>query len=293
MRGTMSGRAVRPAYLADTWYPGGRQELSDAVDGYISEAPRHALPGSVVALVAPHAGYYYSGRTAGHAYAQVRGAAYGTVVLIGPAHRVTVGAYGIPAYDRLSTPLGQIQVDQELVEKLRQMLDVSMVSNDEEENSLEVQLPFLQRSLGAFTLLPIMMGFSLSPYSAAQGWPLCQRLGETLAEILARREDVLLVASTDLSHLPRYDDVVRYDKVFATLLAAFDARRLAAALAAEECHACGGAAVVAALAAAQARGADAATVVHYATSADVTGERVGRPYIVGYAGAVMTRSAQS
>ncbi len=283
---------ARPPVLAGAWYPGRREELAAAVDRYIAQVPRSTLPGDVVALIAPHAGYVYSAQVAANAYAQIKGGSYRTVVLIGPAHRAT-GKFATPAYSFMQTPLGDIEVDAALVSELgkRVPLDRITVEQEEGENSLEIQLPFLQRTLGAFSVLPIMMGYPLAERFARQGWQACQELSTALVDILAGRNDVLLVASTDLSHLPRYDVVVRYDEVFRKLAGEFDGQRLSEALLAGECHACGGAAVVTVMLAAKERGADAATVLAYANSGDITGERIGRPYIVGYTAVAITQRA--
>ena len=289
----LTSRDVRPAYLAGTWYPRTKQELEATVDAYLGEAAQPPLPGRVIGLMAPHAGYAYSGKIAAHAYAQARGAPYSTVVLIGLAHRVSIGPYGIAGFRCLSTPLGQIEVDEELADKLGRRVRLNRVASDNQENSLEVQLPFLQRVLGRFKVLPIMMGFSLAPYAGDAGWEICQELGKALAEAIAGRDDVLLVASSDLSHLDDYREVERCDKVFNGLLEAFDAERLAKALVAEECNACGGAAVVTVMLAAKAQGADKATVLAYAHSGQTTGQLIVGQYTVGYTAAAFTRSLKS
>ena len=288
-----SGRGARPAALAGQWYPAAKRTLEAEIDGFLARVPPVTLPGSPLALVAPHAGYMYSGQIAANAYAQVRGRRYDTVVLLGPAHRTDVGALGVPSFSSFSTPLGETEIAADLVRSLGERVPLRPVVSDHGENSLEIQVPFLQRVLGEFRLLPVLLGFSLSPWDGEQAWQLCQELGKALAEVLAGRSDVLLVASTDLSHLPDYGDVVRHDREFTRLLAQFDAQALAQALIAEECHACGGAAVVSAMVASQLMGARAATVLAYANSGDITGERRGRPYIVGYTAAAFTRPAAS
>lgn len=291
--GTQGG--VRPPVLAGTWYPGRREKLAADVDRYLAQVPRTTLPSDIVALVAPHAGYIYSAQVAAHAYAQLSGTSIHTVVLIGPAHHASIGKFATPAYDFMQTPLGDIEIDAALVAELGKRVPLERISVEQDggENSLEIQLPFLQRTLGDFSVVPVMMGYPLAERYGAEGWQACRELSAALVDILVDRDDVLLVASSDLSHLPRYDVVVRYDEVFTTLAGAFNAQRLAQALAAGECHACGGAAVVTVMLAAKERGAEAATVLAYANSGDVTGERVGRPYIVGYTAVAITQRARS
>ncbi len=279
------GRRARPAALAGQWYPGDKRTLESEIDGYLARVPPVTLPGPPVALVAPHAGYIYSGQIAAHAYAQLRGRAYDTVVLLGPAHRTDVGVCGVPAFASFATPLGETEIAADVVRAVGERVPVQPIVTDHGENSLEIQVPFLQRVLGRFRLAPLMLGFSLSPWEGEAAWRMSSDLGQALAAVLTGRDDVLLVASTDLSHLPSYSDVVRFDSVFTRLLAQFDAEALARALIAEECHACGGSAVVSAMVAAKLLGARSATVLAYANSGDITGERRGRPYIVGYTAA--------
>ncbi len=284
-----SQRAVRLSPIAGSWYPGTAPQLEATVAGLIARAARPTLPGSVRALIAPHAGYPYSGGVAAHAYAQIEGATYETVVILGPDHRGATQFYGIADCDYYQTPLGQVAVDQELVQALSRLVALERIRHDT-EHSLEIQLPFLQHTLHDFTLLPIMMGYPLAPRFGAEGWQSCQMLSEALTQVLRARDRVLLVASTDLSHLYSYRDVVRYDGVFMELLKAFNPQRLAEALMAGECHACGGGPVVTGMMTATALGADTVSVLTYANSGDVTGDKRPGNYIVGYLAAAITAS---
>jgi hypothetical protein len=290
MTGFIRSLDVRSSVIAGAWYPGGRQQLESTVDNLLARAHLPALPGAVKGLIAPHAGYSYSGGIAAHAYATVKGASYGTVVLLGPDHRGATGAYGVAACKFFQTPLGEVPIEAELLDGLSQRVALDRVAGDE-EHSLEIQLPFLQRCLGSFSLLPVMMGYPLMAGYGAVAWKACQSLSQALIEVLAGRDDVLLVASTDLSHLYDYDEVTRYDKTFADLVQAFDPERLAKALMANTCHACGGAAVVTMMMVAKARGADKATLLAYTNSGDVTGSRRSGQYTVGYAAVALTASA--
>lgn len=280
-------RDVRPSPVAGTWYPGDRVRLESMVDALLAQAGSPALPGPVVGLIAPHAGLQYSGQVAAHAYATLRGRAFNTVVLLGPDHRGVGGAYTVPAFRRFQTPLGNVAIDAAALEDLGRDLEFQYVADDE-EHALEMQLPFLQRLLGNFSLAPILLGYPLIPRYGQTAWQSCQALGGALERFLAARKDILVVASSDLSHLYDYDDVARYDRVFNSLVETLDVQRLAEALMAGECHACGGAAIVAALMALKAAGASQATVLAYANSGDVTGSRGRGQYTVGYAAVAIT-----
>lgn len=284
---SVSTANVRPSAIAGTWYPGSAPALRRTVEGYLDAVAPQTLPGPVVALVAPHAGYAYSGSTAAHAYAQVRGAAFSRVVLFGPLHRPIwgsrLGPFMVPLEVAYRTPLGDVAIDHPFIEKLGQRVDLTRVRGDQ-EHSLEIELPFLQVSLGSFQLVPIMFGEHISD----PGVP--SRL-DKLASALAALwdEHTLIVISTDLTHLENYNEVVRIDRKLVELVAAFDVDGLARALAAEEVQACGATGLIAGLQAAQKVGARGVQVLKYATSGDVTGDKRPGVYTVGYLAAAVYR----
>jgi AmmeMemoRadiSam system protein B len=155
----MAEPSVRPPVCADNrWYPAAPEALRREVNEYIASAPALDLPGDVVGLVAPHAGYFFSGHVAGASYRQVQGDTFDTVVLIGPDHHgIAFGGLAFANYDAWHTPLGDVPVDGELVAALDERLPLKHIERDS-EHSLEVQLPFLQTALTEFKLVPIMMG---------------------------------------------------------------------------------------------------------------------------------------
>ncbi len=281
----VAGSAVRESAIAGMWYPGSASELRHTVEAYLSRVSPAALPGRVVALISPHAGYAYSGPVAAHAYAQVRGMDIRRVVLLGPLHRLIrgsrLGAFMVPEEAAYRTPLGDVALDQAFLSELGGRVPLTYVRRDE-EHSLEIQLPFLQVALGNFALAPIMLGEHISePGALARA----EALGLALAELCD--EHTLLVASTDLSHLDNYADVRRIDGRTVDLVAAFDLAGLTAALYAEEVQACGATGVAAVLAAARKLGARGAQVLAYATSGDVTGQKRAGTYTVGYLAAAV------
>ncbi|MGQ9839354.1 MAG: AmmeMemoRadiSam system protein B [Anaerolineae bacterium] len=282
-----SGIAVRPSAIAGTWYPGSESALRRTVEGYLSAVVPQSLPGPVVALVAPHAGYAYSGPTAAHAYAQVRGASFTRVVLFGPLHRPIwgsrLGAFMVPTETAYRTPLGDVAVDRAFIERLAERINLTPVRGDQ-EHSLEIELPFLQVVLGPFQLVPVMFGEHI-------GDPGVPTRLDSLATALATLWDerTLIVISTDLTHLENYAEVVRIDRRLVELVAAFDVDGLARALATEEVQACGATGLVAGLRTAQKVGAKGARVLKYSTSGDVTGDKRPGVYTVGYLAAVVYR----
>ena len=274
---------IRQSAIAGSWYPGQPDVLRRTLEGYLADAEKVELEGELKALISPHAGYAYSGPTAAYTYKQLEDApAFEAVAILSPLHQAYLGRFAITKADYYETPLGLVEVDAELVEALGKEVTLNRVGFDS-EHSLEIQLPFLQHILGTFNLLPVMLGESLT---SDRGLATCRELSAALAKLLRDRR-ALIIASTDLSHLYDYNDVVRHDRVMIELVERFDVEGLAQALMQGRCHACGGAPVVVALLTAQALGANRAKVLHYTNSAEVTGNRRLGSYTVGYMAAAV------
>jgi MEMO1 family protein len=276
------GQRVRPAAVAGTWYPDEPQALRAAVDGYLAAVAPTPVPGRLVALVSPHAGLRYSGAVAAHAYALLRGRTDLTVVMIGPSHRLAFDGVSVYARGAFATPLGEIPIDEPAAEAL---LQAGEGMSDEEgphraEHSLEMQLPFLQRIVPGLRLVPLLMG--------RQSRLEVDSLADALARALAGR-DVLLVASSDLSHYHPAPLANELDALVVGDVDAFDPERLMDRLEAAPGHACGGGPMVAVLKAARTLGATRATVLRYADSGDA-GEH-DKSRVVGYLSAALSAAA--
>lgn len=268
---------VRRSTIAGSWYPGSPERLKDTVDRFLANAGKGQIKGELIGLIVPHAGYQYSGQIAAYAYVELQGREYEKVVLLAPSHRVYVGEFAVTSYAHYETPLGLVPVDGDLVAQLE--AQVPLNSTDENlEHALEIQLPFLQRTLGEFSLLPILMG--------GQSWDSCQALSQGLAKVLPGQK-ALLVASTDLSHFYDYNTALRLDKVVLSHIEAFDPEGLSRDIEARKCEACGAGPVLAAMLAARALGADKGKVLEYKNSGDVTGDKYR---VVGYAAGVVYKT---
>jgi AmmeMemoRadiSam system protein B len=208
-----------------------------------------------------------------------------TVVVMGPSHRAWVGDYAASAEEAYETPLGLVPLDAAFLDELAGRVSLRRIQGDA-EHSLEIQLPFLQRQLGGFRLVPIMM--STDDPAAAQ------RLASALVEVIRRRRSAsqrtLLVASSDLHHIENYDQVVLHDRAVVEAVAAFDLPTLTSVLMAPHCSVCGRMPILTMLHAARALGADAVKVLHHTNSGDVTGQRWAGQYTVGYMAAAVYRS---
>ncbi|MBI5301853.1 MAG: AmmeMemoRadiSam system protein B [Chloroflexi bacterium] len=286
--GTIDPRTIRKSPIAGKWYPGKPDELQATVDDYLARAERISTDDELIALISPHAGYPYSGQTAAHAYRQLEQHQYDAVVLLGPSHYDDFGAVAVTTKKFYWTPLGEIELDQDFITKLSRQIALTPVERDR-EHSLEIQIPFLQRMLLNFKLVPLMLSMPFY-IVGARALETCTLLANALAE-LARERRVLFVASSDLSHLPDYHAVKKFDARTEELIAAFDIPGLADyAWQTGECRACGDAPIITTLLAAKALGADRVRVLHRTNSGDVTGEREHADYVVGYLAAAAYKS---
>lgn len=284
-----SAPLIRPSAIAGRWYPGNPTTLRSDIEHFFAAAPKAALPGRVLGLVAPHAGYAYSGPTAARAFAQVQNAPFTRVILLGPLHRPVwgspVGPYMVAGEGAYSTPLGVVPLDAEFIEQLNRRVPLTRVRGDE-EHSLEIELPFLQVALKAFKLVPIMLGEHIGSNRATER---ISSLASALADLAgdADGERTLVVCSTDLSHMENHADVVATDQKLVEMVAAFDVDGLRAALRAESVQACGSVGLLAVMEACQLLGARGAQVLQYTNSGEVTGDTRPGTYTVGYLAAAL------
>ncbi len=274
---------IRPSPIAGRWYEGDPERLASVVDAYLAEAEIPPLEGEVVAVIAPHAGHIYSGRTAGYAFKSIFGQARQLVTVVSPLHSYLQARALTSAHHAYQTPLGPVWIDQPALEALDKNLyqrvgwKLARVGYDQ-EHSLEIELPFLQRALkGDFSLLPIML--------RTQEEEEVRAIGFALAEVLQGRQ-ALLVASTDLSHFYPERTANLLDSEMLRQIAAFSPEGALQAEREEKGFACGVAAVAAVLWAARQLGANAVEVLHHSTSADETGDRHS---VVGYGAAVVLK----
>lgn len=255
--------AVRPAAVAGSFYPGDASALAAEVAAYLAEASSgRTMPRAPKAIIAPHAGYMYSGAIAASIYARLAPLAgiVRRVVLAGPAHRVYVPGAAVPAAQAFASPLGPVPLDLEALDVLRSLEFVEVSDRAHAlEHSLEVHLPFLQSVLGSFSLVPVVVG-EATPQEMA-----------LLFDSLWGGRETLIVVSSDLSHYLPYDSARGRDRDTARAILDLDAR-----LAPEE--ACGAAPINGLLEAAR-RHRMTAEMVDLRNSGDTAG---GLDRVVGY-----------
>ena len=207
--------AVRSPAVAGSFYPDSPTVLSARVEKFVDDAEFTETAGKLIGLIAPHAGYVYSGHVAGHAYKQLVGQSFDTVVLLGLSHRYRIDGAAIYARGAFRTPLGDIEIDEGLAAEIMRLNNgiVDLPSAHTNEHSLEVQLPFLQHLLSDFRIVPIL----LQDDSPENVIPLAQAIVEAMSE-----RSCLLIGSTDLCHYPTYQEARKSDQVVIEAIGHFD-----------------------------------------------------------------------
>ena len=201
---------VRPAAVAGRFYPGDPVELRELIGVLLAQVPPAMGPGPK-ALIAPHAGYLYSGPIAASAYARLIPAreVITRIVLLGPSHYVALKGLATSSAEGFATPLGKVPVDLEAVRQVRALPQVQELNEAHaREHSLEVQVPFLQAVLGRFTLVPLAVG-EATPEEVSQ-----------VLEALWGGAETRFVISSDLSHYHDCETARRLDRATADAIEA-------------------------------------------------------------------------
>lgn len=286
MQPSIPSQDIRRPAVAGSWYSDDPAELKEELQSYLADAQDFKL-GEIVGLVSPHAGYVYSGPVAAYAYRQLEGSSYDVVVVIAPSHTEAFPFASVYTRGGYLTPLGLLPVDATLAKAItanRKWVKASDRGHRQEnlgrqEHSLEIQLPFLQLTLGNFKLVPIVMG--------DQSEEIVHELAQTLAESLKGKK-ALLVASSDLSHYHPYDVANRIDSGLVKWVEAYQPDSLLKDLNQQKVEACGGGPICAVMEASRLLGADKSRILKHANSGDVpTGDRRG---VVGYLAAAFYKS---
>ena len=280
---------VRSPAVAGSFYPDSSKVLSAQVGKFIDDAELKETDGTLIGLIVPHAGYVYSGHVAGYAYKQLLGQSFDTVVLLGLSHRYRIDGGAIYARGAFRTPLGDIQIDEDLAAEIMRLNSdiVDLPPAHVNEHSLEVQLPFLQHILSDFRIVPILLQDD-SPENVVS-------LSQAIAEAMSNRS-CLLIGSTDLCHYPTYEAARKSDQVVIEAIEHFDPDYLHERM--DEymqrnpiqnfhCMMCSTGAIYTAMRAAKALGGNRIEVLKAANSGDVP--IGGRDQVVGYMAAGIYR----
>ena len=268
---------VRPPAVAGIFYPSNSKELAATVKSYLSQASvefgiSNVLPPK--AIIAPHAGYVYSGLTAAAAYNSLKSVREKIcrVIMLGPCHRVAVSGLALPSAQIFSTPLGQVSVDMDAASRIINLRQVKIFNKThEKDHALEVHLPFLQTVLANFSIVPLIVG-QCSPSDVAE-----------VLDLLWGGEETLIVISSDLSHYQTYENAQKLDDSTRQAIEQLDVHSIG------DQHACGRHAIKGLIQLAQNRGLRA-------TTADVrnSGDTAGaKDKVVGYGSWLFSKSFET
>lgn len=260
---------VREPAVAGRFYPGDKAKLAKMIDGFLAQVRGEEVP-KLRALISPHAGYIYSGPTAAYAYKQLIGKDIRTAIVLAPSHTARFQGASIPDADAYRTPLGLVEISRVADELAKakpfvrapkcRLRGGRQGTPHTVEHSLEVQLPFLQKVLKKFQLVPVVFG-QVDPKAVA----------EKLADRLD--EKTILIASSDLSHYKPYEAAIRTDRRCIDAIRALNAKGI------QPEHACGRGPILTLMHLAKAKGWKV-RLLDYRNSGDTAGDKSG---VVGYA----------
>ncbi len=266
---------IRKPVVADTFYPGDAERLEQLVRSYLPDTAKQVR---AIAIVVPHAGYVYSGRIAGEVFSRVK--IPRDVIIIGPNHRGMGATHAIMASGEWSMPGGRIEINEPLAKAI---MEYSPTLRDDPsahrfEHSLEVQAPFLQVLRPDFRLVPIVL--------SASSYDECKELGKAIANgIRDYGEDVLMVASTDMTHYEPHAEAQKKDRLAIERILALDPKGLMTTVLGQGISMCGVMPVTVILEASLDLSARSAKLLAYTTSGETSGDY---EQVVGYAGIIIS-----
>jgi len=271
---------IRPAAVAGTFYPADKTKLESLLGSCFDTDSVADNKGKIFALVSPHAGLVYSGKVAGEGYRLLKNQNINNIIILAPSHFEYFEGGTIYDGSAYSTPMGEITINSEMSNELVEssaQLNYSSVGHGR-EHSLEVQLPFLQMVLtDDFEIVPIVIG----DIDMAIASDIASVISDSVNRL---NSNVLVIASTDLSHFHEQDKANLLDKRTAGLIKNLSINELYGACKSGECEACGVNPLLIVMEAAKLQGALSVEILKYATSGDVSGDYSS---VVGYLSAVI------
>ena len=266
---------IREPVVSGYFYPSGKAHLLKNLENFID---RKIQKEKVIACVVPHAGYIYSGKTAGLTYSKIE--IPQTIIILGPNHTGYGEPYSVAEHDKWLTPLGEVQIDKEIAKKL---VEKSIYLQEDEiahlrEHSIEVQLPFLQFLRKDIKIVPIcLLGYVDNP-----AW---YEIGEKISQVIKEtKRDCLIVASSDMTHYEPYKIAESKDKYVIEAICNLDEDQVIKRIEEKDVSMCGYAGVIVSIVAAKLLGAKKGELVYYTTSAETSNDY---SEVVGYAGIII------
>lgn len=280
----------RPAYNAGMFYPASPVEIRQSIQDYLEAVKLVPLSQKPFGIISPHAGYPYSGPVAAYGFTAIKNHRYDAIIIISPCHVDYFEFASIYNGDAYLTPLGKLFIEKTIAKELQTDDNRVRISskgheigmNGRAEHGIEVQLPFIQIILGDVPIIPIVLG--------TMDWDVIQVLGKQLGR-LALTHDILIVASSDLSHYHGYEDCKSIDRQFMDILKSFSVEKVYKELMTKSVEACGGGPIIALMLAAQENNVNSIEILNYATSGDVPYGDKSR--VVGYMSAAFYKNQTS
>ncbi len=264
--------------VSGQFYSADPKELSESIDSYFKEASVTAFSHPIDIVIAPHAGYPFSGPVAAYSFKAVSAGNYKTIIILGPSHFFGFDGISIWTEGAFQTPLGQVPVDEVLAKKL-----VSFNKNFyfeprafKEEHSVEVEIPFLQKTFKDFKIVPVVMGQA--------SFQLLDEFASALYQVIHNEENILILVSTDMSHYHDDQTARKMDEHTLEAVKALRPEQLWQESHLRSMELCGFVPTTAALLYARRKGLERVEVLRYANSGDVTGD-LNR--VVGYSSVVI------
>lgn len=275
---------IKTPNVSGQFYDSNPKVLSSVLDRFFAQADVKAYPPDIAVLIAPHAGYVYSGQVAAYSYKAASHNRYKTIVLLAPSHYLGFEGFSVGDFDKFKTPLGEIPVDRVFAAKLIGGMESVVFAPKafEKEHSIEVQIPFIQKIFPESKIVPVMIG--------RPSYQSLKDFSSTLAKIVGDRKDVLVVVSTDMSHFHDDSFARKMDERTMTAVKNFESEILYNECTFGTLELCGVFPVVAALNYAREKGFDKIEVLKYANSGDVSGDY---SRVVGYFSAIIYREGQA
>lgn len=270
----ISSAEIKRPEFAGSFYPADRGVLEAQIEALLKDAMGEKLAGTPIGIISPHAGYEFCGLAMAHAYRQMQEAQSRTVLILGASHRYPFQGIAVYGDGAFQTPLGMVAVERNMARRMTERLIFArdMKTPFEKEHSIEVQLPFLQKTVPMAKIVPVLFG--------SVSWRQIDETARFLSRVL-KEEEVAIVASSDMSHYHPEEEARRIDLMTLKMVEEMDVDGLRDALGNGSAELCGAAPVLTLLLSSRILGAGA-KVLFYETS----GARGGRNSVVGY-GAVV------
>ncbi len=268
---------VRKPAVAGTFYPGDSRDLKTIVDDFLENTDTHHQFEKIAGIISPHAGYIFSGPTAAEAYHTIAKLRPKYIIVLAPSHREYIQGFSLYPGDYYETPLGKIKIDTQLVNQIsqNQYAEKTEIGHNS-EHSLEVQLPFLQTIYDHdFNLIPIVIG--------DVNIKMLDSLAKTIYE-LSINKDILVIASSDLSHFHSYKLARQIDLEFLDMLQKYDLAELGEGILDNTLEACGITAIYTLMKYASLKGHAKCKILDYKNSGDTAGDKFR---VVGYGAGVI------